>query len=684
MNTGRPAAARLLEGLVIGTALVTMWLFVYLWRRAEGFFSMVDIGESHSIYATAWNIRDWVTLFLQDVATGPDAAAHPYWYIHHPNLFSRLFAFFGILLGAKLETLVLVSLGISAPTLVLIYRAMSRQFSPLVGAATACFVAVSYGIFYKTAGDLLRAFHPVMFWGAIYILACNPRFASKQANLALTLLSVVVALSDWGFFVFWVTFLTLWTLYRNGGRALVPLLKLVYAPAATSLLLYFLIVIHAVGWNFFLNDMLVTYFGKAGETLAFPGGNLSYDKFLDYYRDHNIVLWDMATRDVSVEQLYASYRSGMAIGSPMLAPVFLGTYVVTMAFVVFRIRAAKWVKLVTFLLPLGAGVGMFPDIAYGIAALILALHLPTLRTTEQGADAGAAQIWLNVFLDLTVWLTILILSLFSLGVVFPNYANWLFGALMPPMLWAEAGAFGLLCFLLLHFSATFRKSLERAPGKNEHGALLMAKSLWLSWRSLLSSKTARTYVVHPAKLIRSGYRRSKVARSIATFGILCAVLAAVGLQTTASHARYKKFPPLPPPYHSFLSQKQFRGKSVLATTYDAVAWYATKGWAYISTSNPPRFDQSQWRFRHVADWGNESKYLRPDIVLCDNSRYYSWVRPSFPGKQQSCITPGACDCRDVAALFLKQGHRVLASNPDFSVIEMSYAREEGASNGIAQ
>lgn len=682
MSIGRPAAARFLDGIVIAIVLATMSLFVYLWREAEGFFSMVDIGESHSIYATSWNIRDWVTLFLQDVATGPDPAGHPYLYIHHPNFLSRLFSFLGILLGAKLETLVLVSLGVSALTLVLVYRAMSRQFSPLVGAATACFVAVSYGVFYKTAGDLLRAFHPVMFWGAIYILARNPGFSSKRENLALTLLSVIVALSDWGFLVFWITFLTLWTLYRNGNRALVPLLKHVYAPTAISLFLYFLIVIHAVGWNFFLNDMLISYFGKAGETLAFRG--LFYIRFVDYYQDHNIVLWDMATSSVSVKDIYTSYRSGMRIGSPTLAPIFLGTYVAAMVFVVLRIRAAKWVKLGLLLLPLAAAVGVLPEIAYGIAALVLGLHLPALRTTEQGADPGTAKIWLNVLLDLTVWLTIVILSLFSLGVVFPNYANWLFGALMPPMLWAEAGAFSLLCFLLLHFSATFRRALECSPGKSEYRALLMAKSLWLSWRSLLSGKAARAFVVQPARLIESLYRRSRIARPISTFGILSAVLTAIGLQTAAGYARYEKFPPLPPPYHSFLSQEQFRGKSVLATTYDAVAWYATKGWAYISTSNPPKFDQSQWRFRHLADWGNESKYGHPDIVLCDNSRYYSWVRPSFPGKEQSCITPGACDCRDVAALFSKQGHKILASRTDFSVIEMRYAREKEASNDIAQ
>ena len=683
LDMSRPAncqitADAVLKCGVIAVVLGTMSLFSYIWLKTGGLFSIADIGESHSIYLTASNIRDWVTLILQDHAASPDPKAHPYLYIHHPNFFSRLFAFAGIVLGAKLETLVLITLGCSALSLVLIYQGMSRQFSPVVGAASACFVAVSYGVFYKTAGDLLRAFHPIMFWGTVWLLAANPGFSSRRCNNLLILLSVIVATADWAFFVFWITFVTLWTLYKEGDRAFVSLLRYVYAPAAASLVFYFIVVIYAVGWDFFVTDMFVTYFGKAGESLPsiFSSRDWSYGSSLQYYREHNVVLWDMATTSMTAKQLFNAYRASMDLGSTFLTPVFIATYLAAIFFVVLRIRAAWWVKLITVLLPLGALIGVLPDIAYGIAALMLALHLPALRVSEQAVDARVGAVWLNVVLDLTAWLTVLLLSLYALGTIFPHYANWLVGALMPPTLLAESGGFGLLCLVLVHCSTALRRAIEPRPARSDRRALLMARSIGLSWRFSTPFRAATSLVMKPVGLLSPPRKYMRILQPVGALAAGVAIAAVVGLQGVASSERYKKFPPLSPPYHEFLSQEQFRGKSVLATTYDAVVWYSTKGWAYISTSNPPQLDSSQRRFRHLADWNYDPKYLRPDLVVCDNSPYHSWTRPAFPGREQSCLTPRKCDCRDVAAFFMKQGHRPLISNPEYSVIEMRYIDEQ--------
>lgn len=670
----QPTAGYLLRAIVVTLALVTMSLFSNIWSTAGGLFGIVDIGESHSIYATSWNIRDWVTFFLQDHATSPDPEAHPYLYIHHPNFFSRLFTFAGILLGASLEWLRLITLGFSALSLVLIYHAMSRQFAPVVGVAAACFVAVSYGVFYKTAGDLLRAFHPIMFWGTVWLLAVNSGFVSKRGNYFLALLSVIVATGDWAYFIFWVTFVTLWALYKDGDRAFISLMRYVYAPAAASLFLYFLIVIYAVGWDFFLTDLLVTYFGKAGESLAsiFSPRDWSYGSFLQYYRAHNVVLWDMATSSVTAKQLFDAYRASMNLGDSLLSCIFILIDIFAISFVVLRVCATWQVKLAAILLPIGAALGMLPDIAYGAAALLVALYLPSLRTFEQASNARTGVVWLNVVLDLTVWLTVVILSLFAMGTIFPNYANWLFRAPMPPTLIAEAGGFGLLCFVLVHCSVALRNSLEVRPGKADYHALLRAKSFVLSWKFLLFFRLASVLmriIPRPRSLSRT---QSRALQPLGAVVIAAIIGAAIVLQITASLDRYNKVPPLSPPYQGFLSQEQFRGKSVLATTYDAVAWYATKGWASTSTSNPPVLDSSQRRFRHMADWNNDPKYSRPDLILCDNTTYFAWSRPSFPGRETLCLTPGKCDCRDVALHFETQGHRPLISNSSFSVIEMHY------------
>lgn len=671
-------AGYLLKMVVVALSLVTMSLFSNIWSTAGGLFGMVDIGESHSIYATSWNIRDWVTLFLQDVATSPDPEAHPYLYIHHPNFFSRLFTFAGILLGADLEWLRLITLGFSALSLVLIYHAMSRQFAPVVGVAAACFVAVSYGVFYKTAGDLLRAFHPIMFWITVWLLAVNPGCVSRRRNHFLGLLSVIVAMGDWAYFIFWVTFVTLWALYKDGDRAFISLMRYVYAPAAAAFLFYFLIVIHAVGWDFFVTDMFVTYFGKAGESLAsiFSSRDWSYGSFLQYYREHNVVLWDMATSSVTTNQLFRAYRASMDLGSGFLSYVLVLIYAIAISFVVLRIQATRLLKLVIVLLPMGAALGVLPDIAYGAAALLLALHLPALRAFEQARNARTGTVWLNVVLDLTVWLTVVILSLFALGKIFPNYANWLFLAPMPPTLFAEAGGFGLLCIVLVRCSVTLRNALEVKPEKVDRHALLRAKSFCLSWRLSAFFRLAFALIRKIPKPFSLSRMQSRTLQSLGTAVIVVIIGSAIVLQIAASLDRYNKVPPLPPPYQHFLSQEQFRGKSVLATTYDAVVWYSTKGWASISTSNPPVLDSSQRRFRHMADWNNDPKYLHPDLIVCDNSPYFAWSRPSFPGKENRCLIPGKCDCRDVALYFEKQGHRPLISDPWFSVIEMHYDNEQ--------
>ena len=483
-----------------------------------------------------------------------------------------------------------------------------------------------------------------------------------------------MATGDWAYFIFWVTFVTLWALYKDGDRAFIFLMRYVYAPAAASFFLYFLIVIYAVGWDFFVTDLLVTYFGKASESLAsiFSPRDWSYGSFLQYYREHNVVLWDMATSSVTTKQLFDAYRASMNLGNVLLSYIFILIDILAISFVALRVCATWQVKLTAILLPIGAALGMLPDIAYGVAALLVALYLPSLRTFEQASNARAGAVWLNVVLDLTVWLTVVILSLFAMGTIFPNYANWLFRAPMPPTLVAEAGGFGLLCFILVHCSVALKNSLVVRPRKADYHALLRAKSFGLSWKFSPFFRLVSVLIHIISRPRCLGGTRSRTFRPLGTVVVATIIGAAIVLQITASLDRYDKVPPLSPPYQHFLSQEQFRGKSVLATTYDAVAWYATKGWASTSTSNPPALDSSQRRFRHMADWNNDPKYLHPDLILCDNTTYFAWSRPSFPCREALCLTPGKCDCRDVALHFKNQGHRPLISNSLYSVIEMHY------------
>jgi hypothetical protein len=132
-------------------------------------------------------------------------------------------------------------------------------------------------------------------------------------------------------------------------------------------------------------------------------------------------------------------------------------------------------------------------------------------------------------------------------------------------------------------------------------------------------------------------------------------------------------PPRPIPYTSVLEGPQFRGKSFLTTSYEAVAWSATGGWAYMTPANPPPPGRISPRFRHFADWKDETKYARPDFYLCDNTRF-AYVRPGTsmeraPLEDMRCT---ACTCRDVAAALAARGHEIVVDGDDYSIVKLNW------------
>jgi hypothetical protein len=82
---------------------VLILVFLGLWWISSGEHIIKSLTENHNILLAAANVRDLQTFLVQDVAASPGAASHPYWYIHHPNLFAKSIALASSYLGLGLE-----------------------------------------------------------------------------------------------------------------------------------------------------------------------------------------------------------------------------------------------------------------------------------------------------------------------------------------------------------------------------------------------------------------------------------------------------------------------------------------------------------------------------------------------------------------------------------------------------
>ena len=126
-----------------------------LWLLGGRTYFVKSLTESHNMILTAANIRDVLTFLVQDVAASPDPAAHPYWYVHHPNLFAKTISFGLGRLGFGLEGQVGIMLALNVAGLAIAAATLSK-ISRASALAALVVAATSYGNFHYSAGDLCR------------------------------------------------------------------------------------------------------------------------------------------------------------------------------------------------------------------------------------------------------------------------------------------------------------------------------------------------------------------------------------------------------------------------------------------------------------------------------------------------------------------------------------------------
>jgi hypothetical protein len=398
-----------------------------LWISADHTYFVKSITESHNIILVATNVRDVVTFLVQDVAASPAPGAHPYWYIHHPNLLAKTLSMVMGAVGLGLGGQVGVILALNIAALLIVVAAF-RRFSDAAALAAIILAATSYGSFHFNAGDLCRGPLYLLLWPLLYALIANPTLASRPLNIVIGGVSALGMLSDWGFGLFVVAFAFCWAAV---GRGCVPwrwFIRVVFMPAAIALIVYELAVISAVGLDFFLVDAKVTYLGRLG-----VGDFVDYQSLISRFHDHNVVILPTQGAGAnSILQLIAAVviMPLMNTGPAwvLLLPVVICATAWTFMQLGFGWRA--WFGIATALILNIAGLLPLPLLS--IIALVMAWRLPRVPT------AAPAQ-------QLAALVACIVMGLVASGLIFPAFtANFTIGVGRPPLPLLEMSAAALI------------------------------------------------------------------------------------------------------------------------------------------------------------------------------------------------------------------------------------------------
>jgi hypothetical protein len=738
-----------------------------LWFAGSGTFFVKKATESHNILLVAANVRDLLSYLVQDVATSPDPAAHPFWYIHHPNLLAKTFSLLFTRLGFGLEGQTAFLLTINTLALTLVAAAFRTISAP--AALGALLTAVtSYAGFYFNAADLCRGPLYLIVWFLLLALVRNRGLVSRGWSAVTAATIVAATLSDWGLAVFTVAFACC---MATLGRGAVPwrwVAGWVVAPAVGALIFYEAAVVAAVGWQFFLLDLKITYLGRMG-----AGVFVDYRDLLQAYRDNAVVIWPAHGRGTETLFDLAAVLSVTPLlntGPAWLLLMPLALWALGRTLVKERLGRVAWaiIGIVTIVSTLGlvplAILGI-PLIIVGLALAQLPMTTPMQRLTGLLTSAllgiiTAAAIFPSFTMGFTIAAghppfpliemsaTALLAELVISGTLvrfFEHRArrstNWnelrtvqaailiaLIGIVALTSAKIAAGSqtlFGLPTFIGLALavlliggpSVAFLNAQYFAPAAkgDAGGRVIFGRSLWavllaaaavlfsyhmsanptlFGWYSvqfaaflailLGCALVALIMAIWPAvaniawnTLIRAAnvfspasWRTRIAAQVVGAIGVLLVASQAGWLTVSAiTH------PPKPIPYAKVLEQPQYRGHSFLTTSEGAIVWYSTRGWTYLSPSNPPPPGPLSPRFRHFADWRNDAKYGVPEFFLCDNTGY-GYVRA---GTQVDSDVPAelscegaTCTCHDVARDLARRGHVVEADHDNFAIIRFRW------------
>lgn len=416
--------------------LLTGLICAALWMSAGGTYFVKPLTETHNIILVAENASNILTFLVQDVATSPEPEAHPFWYIHHPNLLAKLVSLAMLRVGLGLEGQVGIMLLANVAALGIVAGAF-RRFSSAAAFAAVVVAASSYGAFHFNAGDLCRGPLYLLLWCLLYALVSNQGLVDWRRSLAVGVVCALSILSDWGFALFVVGFAFCWACVSARKIPVRWTLAWIVIPSALALAIYAAAVIAAVGWDFFLFDIKVTYLGRLGVW------HYDIQSAIERYQQNNVLIWPPQSQGTDrVQQLL-----GALLVSPLLntGPVWLVLLPVAV-WALVRAGGTLGGDLRIWLVAAAAVVlnvaGLMPFPVLLLAVLWIAVQLRHVRT-DTTVDRLSALL-LAVF-------TALLLP----GAIFPGFTTgFMIASGRPPLPLLEMSAAALCVEILSRGAAT--------------------------------------------------------------------------------------------------------------------------------------------------------------------------------------------------------------------------------------
>jgi hypothetical protein len=261
-----------------------------LWIVGNGIPYGYDAIEVYYTYLIGHNAATFpgVNPLMADLAVSPDLTAHPYYYTHHPNLFSQLLSQVLIRGGVvDLRFHNLISIGIAATGLVFAAKVLRQIGGAALAVTTLLIFSAHYVGALTWANHLLRSMAFPLFWINVYVTL---RYLDhpRRKNLIWVLVAIfALFLNDFtiGPYFLLVVILLAWQA-RISPRQKAALTVLMSSAAVVAVGLWLLVLVNTLGWNVVRQDIIYTYLGRNdSEVIQSP------QAIADFYRANNIVFW---------------------------------------------------------------------------------------------------------------------------------------------------------------------------------------------------------------------------------------------------------------------------------------------------------------------------------------------------------------------------------------------------------
>lgn len=722
------------DSATVSVVALCLGLHIWAWGHANGLPFIASARESFLNYLFAHNSHDVFSSVLQDMSTGRYPAAHPYFYLNHPNLLPHLMSVGWDAFGLGLREQILIAICFSALGLPILYAALRRAFGPAAAFGGVLFVGTNYETFTTNAPSLLWSVYHVLLWLLFYVLAFDGCLASRRARVACAILFAVFALSDWGFFVFVAALAIFWISLRSERLPWSRITGCVILPAVAAIAFYELTILAAIGPSLFLENLSINLFSRLGQ---FKSG--SEAATIEHLRAHNIVIWPRGGgRQLTIWDLLRQWWTIIAANSGMLrfviATVTTGAVV---SLVIWMARRGAGRRLLTL-----AAVLALPMISgeVGPASLLPSLTIfgICLVGMHAGSDVDSADNTCphrNEFAALSKFIGCAALATLTTFAVFPDYlVDNLFNLQSPN---PPAGIVELLGFsFIFSFLSTalsrtaqaFRhaKGIQLAigagkitkPACDRRGSGTAHQVRLLTFLCLALSVTGFgpvligpniqafdatppiTITISAIFFIAMAYYPGLAAIDLlmlrdAHLALLrpdcvraAAVLMALGLglvigvQLIWYADDYRDRPAQNYDYAVVLENPPFRGHSFVTNNDEAAVWAFTRKWAYSTGSELPIVPVKS-AHTLFADQKLTDRYDYPEYFLCDyDLQFIALVnRIAVPSARPGTFFPS---CRAVAKYMAASGIGDLVKDgQDFAIIRLRRQRGSSTSYGRA-